>query len=68
MSRTKNLLNLIATYLCLISVYINGEIKNWEKDMTNEVYIEASHEGFEEVIIIIQRAINSLFISITLKR
>ena len=64
MSRTKNLLNLIATFLCLISVCINGEIKNWEKDMTNEVYIEASHEGFEEVIIIIQPAFNSFFISV----
>ena len=53
MSRTKNLPTLIATFLCLLFVSINGEIKNWEKDMTNEVYIEASHEGFEEVIVII---------------
>jgi hypothetical protein len=34
-------------WLCLLLAMVRCEV--WEKDMTDEVYIEASHEGFHSV-------------------
>ena len=37
----------IGIFLCTLSV-TTAEL--WEKDMSEEIYIEASHEGFQQVL------------------
>ena len=35
------------TIFCLLLSVITAEL--WERDMSEEIYIEASHEGFQQV-------------------
>ena len=37
------------TPLLLLSVLLLARAETWEKDMSDEIYIEASHEGFSSV-------------------
>ena len=39
----------MTTLLLLLNIIILARAETWEKDMSDEIYIEASHEGFSSV-------------------
>lgn len=46
----KHLSNMLMFLMCLtILTFVTGESEIWNKDMSEEVYIEASHEGYKSV-------------------
>ena len=61
MTITKVVRNLVLlSSLCCVC---EGEV--WEKDMSEEVYIEASHEGFTEVVLSCGR--NSMVVEVKME-